>query len=306
MMFARLRHWLESHLRAFSFGVGELLRAPTASFTTFLAIGIAMAFPAGLYALLQNGQGLAQQWNHDPTISLYLKPALQSDETLALTDQLKQRNDIADVRYISPEEGLKELQQQSGLAAALDVLPENPLPGVIVITPRIQSEKNLQNLLASLNQLPNVEASQLDTVWVQRLYELMTLGRRITYSLFFLFGIGVALTVGNTMRLAAQSHRQDILVLRLVGATPAFIRRPMLYRGTLYGAFGGMLAWSLVETLFFWLQTPAQQLTATYQGMWQLQSLSLSGGVAMVAACAVLGWLGARFAIQSYLQMPES
>lgn len=301
------RRWLENHLRAFLFGLGELLRAPVASGMTLLVIGIAMTFPAGLYALLQNAQQLAQEWHNDPTISLYLQPHVKEGEVTALIKQLQQRSDIAKVSYISPAQGLQEFQQQADIQAALRVLPENPLPGIIVITPHInlQSPADSQNLLASLSQLPHVDTSQLDTMWVKRLYELMTLGERITYGLMLLFGIGVALIVGNTMRLATQSHRQEIMVLKLIGATPAFIRRPMLYRGALYGMLGGLIACFFVSILFWWLQVPAQRLAASYNNHWHLQGLTYSAQCAIMIACALLGLLGAWFSVQHYLQSPE-
>lgn len=301
------RRWLENHLRAFLFALGELLRAPVASGMTLLVIGIAMTFPAGLYALLQNGQQFARQWHNDPTISLYLQPDVKEDQVAALMKQLQKRSDIAEVSYISPAQGLKEFQQQSALESALRALPENPLPGIIVITPRInlQSPADSQNFLSSLAQLPHVDTSQLDTLWVKRLYELMVLGERITYGLMFLFGIGVALIVGNTMRMATQSHRQEIMVLKLVGATSAFIRRPMLYRGALYGMLGGLLACLLVSILFWWLQAPALRLAESYHDHWQLQGMSSAGELTIIVACALLGLMGSWLSVQHYLRTPE-
>ncbi len=307
MTLSKWRHWLENHLRAFLFGMGELIRAPIASLMTLLVIGIAMAFPAGLYALLDNVQQFAKQWHHDPSISLYLKSHLNDSQISTLILQLQNRTDIARVEYISPQQGLAQFRQQSDLNSALELLAQNPLPGIIVVTPRIDLRATdvLPNLLSSLNRLPNVETSQLDTIWVKRLYELMTLGERITYGLMILFGIGVALIVGNTMRMATQSHRQEIIVLKLVGATKAFIRRPMLYRGALYGVLGGMIAWLLVSVLFWWLRAPAQRLAESYHGDWHLQGLNNLTAFIIIIACALLGLIGSWLSVQHFLQAPE-
>lgn len=307
MMFRRTHRWLENHLRAFLFGLGELLRTPVASIMTLLVIGIAMAFPSGLYALLQNAQQFAQQWHNDPTISVYLQPHLQEEQVTALIKKLQAHPDIAKVSYISPAQGLQEFKQQVQLQAALRILPENPLPGIIVITPRITLDlkTNAQSLISFLNQLPNVDTTQLDTLWVERLYELMALGKRITYGLMLLFGMGVALIVGNTLRMVTQSHRQEILVLKLIGATAAFIRRPLLYRGALYGLLGGVLACSLVNILFWWLQAPAQRLAASYGDAWHLQSLTHFSELAIVAACSLLGLIGSWVSVRHHLLIPE-
>ncbi len=307
MSVKRIHRWLENHLRAFLFGLGELLRAPVASLMTLLVIGIAMAFPAGMFALLQNIQELAKQWHNDPTISVYLQPNVSDAQANELVTRLQQRREVAEVNYISPQQGLEEFKKQAGVQAALKNLPTNPLPGIIIITPKItiKSKADIQPLLSSLSQLPNIDTSQLDTVWIERLYELMTLGKRITYGMMILFGIGVALIVGNTMRMVTQSHRQEIVVLKLVGATAAFIRRPMLYRGALYGFLGGFIACLLVSLFFWWLQAPAQRLAASYHDHWQLQSLSYAAGIAIIMACAFLGLLGSWFSVQHYLQTPE-
>jgi len=307
MKLHHLHRWLENHLRACLFGLGELMRAPVASIMTLLVIGIAMAFPAGLYALLHNVEQLAKQWHNDPTISLYLQPHVSDEQVTALRQQLEQRSDIADVSYISPEQGLDEFQHHTELQAALRVLPENPLPGIIVVTPRmtLKSSAEIQNLLSSLSQLPNIDTSQLDTVWISRLYQLLTLGERMSYGLMLLFGIGVVLIVGNTMRLATQSHRQEILVMKLVGATAAFIRRPLLYRGALYGLFGGLIAWFLVDSFFWWLRAPALHLAESYHSLWRLQSLTVAAGFTILAACVLLGLLGAWFSVRHHFQSPE-
>lgn len=307
MMHNHLGHWLENHLRAFLFGLGDLLRSPIASGITLLVIGIAMSFPAGLYALLQNFQQVVTGWDHDPTISVYLQAHVSDTEVNELIKQLQQRQEIAHLSYISPEQGMQQFQQQTQMPAAFKALPENPLPGIIVIKPKINltSPMALENLLSSLGELPHVDSSQLDTAWVQRLYEIMNLGKRITYGLMVLFGVGLALIVANTMRLATQNHRQEIKVLRLIGATAAFIRRPMLYRGALYGMLGGLIACLLVALLFLWLQAPAQSLAASYHDHWRLQGLSFPASLGIILSCGILGLLGSWFSVQNYLQAPE-
>lgn len=303
----RLQRGLENHIRAFLFGLGDLLRAPIASTLTLFVIGIAMAFPAGLYALLQNFQQVLKYGNQDPTISVYLQTQVTDSQVNELIKQLQQRREIADVSYISPEQGLQQFQQQTQMQTALQLLPENPLPGIIVVKPRINldSLKDLKSLVSSLGELPHVDSSQLDMAWLQRLYEIMNLGKRITYGLMFLFGIGVALIVANTMRLATQNHRQEIKVLRLIGATSAFIRRPMLYRGALYGVLGGLIACFFVSLLFLFLQGPAQELSNSYHDHWRLNGLSLLASLLITLSCAGLGLLGSWFAVQNYLREPE-
>jgi len=163
----------------------------------------------------------------------------------------------------------------------------------------------LQKLLSGLSQLSGVETSELDTVWIERLYGFIQLGQRMTYGLICLFAVGLALVVGNTMRMVTQNHQQAIKVLKLVGATQTFIRRPLLYQGALYGLFGGAIACLLVTILFAWLQAPAQHLVASYHSLWHLQGLSWMITLRIIEWCALLGLAGSWLSTRYYLRLPE-
>ena len=290
-----LTHWLLCHLRAFIFGVGELARTPLATFMTLIVIGIAMALPAGLYVMLCSFQNISAHWQGHPSISLYLQQDISSNQQSILIQRLKSNPDIAQVTYISPEQGLAEFAKLTQFGSALAELKQNPLPAVLVITPptRAQTPNALQALLSHLKTLPEVNLAQLDMAWMKRLYYMITLGERITYTLALLFGVGVILIIGNTIRLTTQHHRQEIVILKLVGATPAFIRRPLLYRGLLYGLLGGAIAWILVSLTLWWLEAPAQALANTYDNTLLLKGLTPSMGLNIVVLCAVLGLTGA-------------
>ncbi len=302
MSLRRVHLWMENHLQAFLLGLGELFRTPIASVLTLLVIGIAMAFPASMLALLQNGQQLAKKWQN-ASITFYLRPHLNDAQVETLLKQIRERSDVDEAIYISPAEGLKELSQ--GLE--MPDLPENPLPGAILVRPHLitQKSESLERLVNDLQQLPNIDSKQLDSLWIKRLYEILDFGTRLTLGLLLLFGIGVALIVANTMRLTIQNHHQEIRVLRLIGATSSFIRRPMLYRGALYGFFGGLVAWLLVSTLFWWLETPAEHLAASYFETWKLQGLSYSASIPIIMGCTLLSLIGSWLSIGYYLHTPE-
>lgn len=302
MRLRNIQLWMENHLQAFVSGLGELFRTPVASILTLLVIGIAMAFPASLLALLQNAQQLEKKW-HNASITLYLQPRMTDNEVNNLLTQIRQRNDVAEVTYISPAQALTELNQNFNP----EDLPENPLPGTLLVTPKIatQETQSLENLVAALQQLPGIDSKQMDTVWIKRLYEILNLCTRLTWGLLLLFGIGVSLIVANTLRLTIQNHHQEMRVLRLIGATCSFIRRPMLYRGALYGLLGGLIAWLLVMLLFWWLKAPAARLAASYFETWKLQGLNYGSAILMLIGCTALSLIGSWFSVEYYLRAPE-
>nr|MCH9743323.1 permease-like cell division protein FtsX [Gammaproteobacteria bacterium] len=283
-----IKHWSINHTRAFLFSLGETFRTPFVNLLTFLVIGIAMALPAGLYVVLQNVQAFNKDWNNTPSISLYLKKNLTSDEVQNLQKNLYKNPQIKTIKYISPQQGITELGQQQQLGDTLSTLNNNPLPGVMVITPQSnETPDQLQQLLSSLNQLPLVNIGQLNITWVKRLYDIIQIGKNLTYILGILFGVGVILVIANTVRLIMQNKRAEINVMKLIGARPSFIRRPLLYRGFFFGLFGGMIAWVFVYLTLWWLAKPANALAQTYTTPVFLQGVSTIQGISIVFVCAL-------------------
>lgn len=300
----RLTQWYTDHLHALLSGVHELLRKPLASFMTLMVIGVAVALPFGLYVLLQNLQGISQHWDNQASISLYLKKGTPDFQITGLLDRLRKNPDIKSAKYISPRQGLHDFQTITQFGDILTELKQNPLPGVIVVVPTesYQSPDNLKTLLNQFQKSSLVNAGQMDFAWVKRLYFIIIIGKRVIYSLTLLFGLGVLLVIGNTIRLTIEHHHEEMMILKLIGATDAFIRRPLLYRGLLYGLFGGLLAWVLVIITLSWLQPPAQALASSYNQNLLLQGLPILSGLVVIAFSAVLGIIGAWFAVYRQLR----
>ncbi len=93
-------------------------------------------------------------------------------------------------------------------------------------------------LVGEIRDMTLVDDVQIDMEWLQKLESLLDIGRQLSLALGAALGVGVILVVGNTIRLAIQSRRDEIVVVKLVGGTDAYVRRPFLYTGLLFGVFG--------------------------------------------------------------------
>lgn len=291
------------HRFAFLTSLQQCLQTPLATVMTLAVIAITLALPAILFVFLQNAQQLTISWDKSAKISLYLKQDVAIQTAQAIMHQLQQRKDIAAVHYISKEQGLVEFQKQSGLGEVLTQMSTNPLPDVIEIIPAIAAqtpEKGTQ-LLTALKAFPEVDIAQLDMDWVKRLHGLIALGKKIIYAIALLLALAVLLIVGNTMRLIAQNHHENIKVMQLIGGTNAFIRRPFLYSGISYGVVGALFAWLLVQSLLAWLAQPVQKLAALYQTQFALQGFDMISLLMLLLAGSILGGLGAWLSVNRYL-----
>ncbi len=301
---ARSQTLLLRHLQVFFYSLGQLSRHPLSLFMTAAVIGIALALPTGLHVLLQNAQQISGRWDGSAQISLFLKKSVTDRQARDLARQLRQRDEIASVSYISRKQALKEFQQQSGFGDALKALKKNPLPSVLIIQPTLARSKPEQTatLLGQLRRDSQVDVAQLDMQWLKRLYAIMDIIRRGVLVLAGLLALAVLLVVGNTIRLAIQNRRNEIVVMKLIGGTDAFIRRPFLYTGFWYGFFGAILAFIMVYTALLLLSGPVEKLAILYHNRFELSRLDFGTALVLLVSGVMLGLVGSWLAVGRHLR----
>ncbi|GHE22375.1 permease-like cell division protein FtsX [Halomonas urumqiensis] len=298
---SRLRGWARHHRLMCQDSAWRLFRAPVGSLLTMLAIAIALVLPAALWLTLDSAQLLDAELEESATLTVYLAAQVEEAQAVRIDEALAAHEGVANTRLITAAEGMAEFQQALGLTDALGSLDTNPLPASIVVTPREPEPQAMRVLGESLEQVNGVDEVRLDLAWVERLRHLGELGRRVALALGVLFGGGVLLVVGNTIRLAVESRRQEIEVVTLIGATHAFVRRPFLYSGAWYGLGGGLIAWGLLALGGEWLAAPVATLAASYGASFSLPHLGPGGSAILVGCSILLGWLGAWIAVSRHL-----
>lgn len=302
-----LRAYLLRHLQVFFYSLGRLSRVPISTLMTASVIGIALALPTALHVVLQNVERATRGWDGAAQISVFLEAGIGKEGIAALRGRLDAMQDIMAVEFISSDEALAEFRRHSGFGDALDALEENPLPSVLVVYPKAQNHHPgvLTALVEELGTLDGVDMAQLDVQWVKRLYHLMNLGRRAVLILGGVLALAVMLIVGNTIRLAIENRREEIEIIKLIGGTNAFIRRPFLYAGMWYGLLGGLLAWLLIILSLALMSEPVSRLSTLYQSTFRLTYLSVSATVVLLTVGTGLGVAGSWLAVGRHLQAIE-
>lgn len=290
--------WLDQHLYSFVSSLGRAVRRPWATLLTVGVMAVAFALPLGLWLALQNVGHFAGDVQQSREIDLFLTPETPVARAQALAEALRARDDVARVELRTPEQGLAEFRQRSGLADSLDLLEGNPLPALLVVVP----EGDEARLVAALEALPEADLLQHDAAWRERLAGWMGFGERLTWVLAALFGLGALLVVGNTVRLDIQSRREEIGVLQLLGASDGFIRRPFVYLGAWYGLAAGALALGLLTLAALALRDPLAALARSYGSPFALSGLDPLGAAAVVLAATAVGWLGAWLVTGHFLR----
>jgi len=211
------------------------------------------------------------------------------------------------VRVITAAQALTEFRNDSGFGKALDALGDNPLPDTLIVTPTpaASTPQGTDALKGAIAALPDVQTVQVDAEWVKRLHAMLDILRRIVLLTAGLLGTGVVLIVGNTIRLDILNRRTEIEVMKLVGASDGFARRPFLYSGIWYGLGGGLLALTLVAVAAAVLARPVESLARLYGSQFRLHGLGFTTGVLLLTLAASLSWLGSWLAATRHIRAIE-
>lgn len=294
--------WIQHHRLSAADSLMRILDSPGSSVLTWLVIGIALALPVGLNVALDNVSQVSAGWDSPAQISLFLQEEVSADRLQELGDALGARQDISATRIISREEALDEFRTLSGFADILASLQKNPLPDVILVTPDAALDgSQVSALRQQLQGNSDVAEAVLDMEWLQRLNSLMELSRRLVLAIGGMLVVGVMLILGNTIRLAIESRRDEIVIVKLVGGSNGFVRRPFLYTGLWYGIGGGALAALLVSAALWFLEKPISELAVLYESAFQLTGLGVMGSLNLVILGGLLGLAGAWLAVSRHL-----
>lgn len=299
--------WLARHAQTLVGSLGRIVRHPLAALMTMAVIAVALALPLFLDVLLQNTRAATADWNQAFDLSVYLDKKAGSERAQGLAKQLRAREDVAAVRVITADQAFKDFRAASGFGKALDALADNPLPNTLVVTPTLvaSTAEGTEALKSSIASMRDVELVQLDTEWVQRLNAMLDVLRRVVWLTGALLGLGVALVVGNTIRLDILNRRAEIEVMKLVGATDSFARRPFLYSGIWYGLGGGLGAVLVVAVAVAVLAGPVEHLAALYGSRFHLKGLGWVDAARVLGVAIALGWLGSWVAATRHIRAVE-
>jgi cell division transport system permease protein len=295
------------HVQALLGSLGRLARTPFSTGLTLLVIGLALALPLSLRLLVSNAQAATGGFTSAVDLSVYLKTDVPLSKAQQLEHSARERSDVAQVELITADKAMEEFRNYSGFGAALEALKENPLPHVLHVRPRgeAQSAAAVESLRRYFTAWPEVDLVQVDTEWVMRFNAILAVVQRLLAITAALLGAGVLAVIGNTIRLEILNRRAEIEVTKLVGGSNAFVRRPFLYTGVLYGLGGAALAWTIVEIAVIVLGRPITTLAELYGSHFALQGPSLDDVGVLLVAGIVLGWMGAWISAARHLRRIE-
>ncbi|KPZ55123.1 cell division protein FtsX [Pseudoalteromonas sp. S3776] len=287
--------------------LGEMWRTPLASLMTIAVLGLSLTLPATLYLVVKNVQQVSSGFEEASEISLFVKESMSEQETQTLVKRLALYAEVDSVEFISKQQALTEFKDVSGFGQALEYLDSNPLPDVVLVTPtkRHRQPNAAKALLTKLENEREVDFGKLDIAWLERLNALLDLLKESVITIALLLLTSVTLIIGNTIRLSIMDKKEEIQVMKLVGATNTFIHAPFLWTGIWYGVIGGLFAFICIALMMWWLTSAVSSVAGVYQTSFSLIGLTLNEFGALVLLATSLGFVGSYLSVNRYIKEIE-
>jgi cell division transport system permease protein len=300
-----LKTWLNHHLISLKSSLAFLWSYPISSFLTSLVIAFALSLPIGLLQIINNLEQSAGNINEATKISVYLKQNTTAEQVQEIQKFLLSLQNVKHLEFIDSNTALKDFMQENELGDISQTLPFNPLPNTFIITANDISTQALEDLYQLIADIPEAELVKLDTLWVERLNSILNIGKIVTLSLSFLFLLILVLVVANTIRLYVENRATEINIIRLIGGTNTYIKRPFLYMGSFYGLFGGIISCGILTLAFHFLNQSILQLTLLYDASWHNITLSPVDIGQILMLSIFLGLISAYISVSFYLTQTE-
>jgi cell division transport system permease protein len=270
-------------------------RTPLLTFLSIVAIGFSL-FVIGLFALTtHNIRNAIEQIEERVEVVAYLHEGSGEDEIQLAIQELSQLPEVGQIRFVSKEDALlaayRDLEEFREVYSELD---SNPLPASLEVQLHsgMRHPASVEVVAAHLQAYPFVEDVRFGREWLDKIVSLRRVAGGAAAIIGGAFALVAAIIIATAVRIVVFARREEISIMRLVGATDGFIRRPFLTEGVLTGFLGGVLAIGLTWAAF-------RTVNATLMGIFWIPA---QWAVIGVASGALLGFLSSAIAVRRHLR----
>jgi cell division transport system permease protein len=270
---------------------------------TIITIAIAILISSAFALFFVNANTIVHSWKKGIRIMVYLKPNSSEIKVNDIKKKIEGMKGVKKVRFISNKEALERLKNQmKRQSSLLDDLQENPLPDAfeVRLTEDFQNQDKVETLAARLESLSKVDEVEYGQVWLGRFTNILNLFRLTGYAMGGLFFVATVLIVANTIRLVLYSRREEVEIMRLVGATDRFIKTPFYIEGLIQGALGGIIGLAALFVLFVLISSNVDKsLTSS---LFAIRFLSWEAFLGILICSMFIGWMGCFLSLKQFLK----
>jgi len=264
------------------------------------AICISLIFPGFLFLFYDNLQMLLQGLRGNVQIMVYLDERASEADVVVLREKIQTEKGVAQVSFTSKEKAREEFKKMQIDDAILDQLEGNPFPASFAVTLRPQVQENeryLVELADRFRKIKGVEEVHYGAEWLSFLNLLLKKIRTIGMVIGLLLGMTVMTLIALTIRLNFYARQAEMEILRLIGASRAYIRLPYLLEGGFLGAVASATSLLVLKGLYDYVQGHLSGSGPWIGGSYQLRFFTPSLIAFLLAGGGMLGAIGSLISL---------
>jgi cell division transport system permease protein len=272
-----------------------------------LAIIIFSLFTFGLFVLTaENLTGMISRWTDNVRINVFLTKGTSRTAASPLETSIKNSAVIGGYQFITEEQALRRFQSYYPSMKQLTTeLDSNPFPASFEITIRkeFQNQSSVAEFVKMLRSQKLVEDVEYDQEWIDRIQFIIRFVRIVGLVFGGILMFTATFTIGNVIKLMVLSRRDEIEIMKLVGATNGFIKGPFLTEGIVQGLIGGAAAVGALYLMYFGILAKVTSINAPFFSPDLLHFLSTDMIVAVISGGMVVGFFGSFFSLTRLMKI---
>ncbi len=287
----------------FKRAIDDIFQNRFLNFVTIITISLTILIASAFILFFVNTGEIINSWKRGLRIMAYLKPGIHNADLTNLKRTIQSLDGVHTLRFISKQEAIDRLKAQMQHQSSLfENLTENPLPDSFEIrmTASTGSWQKIEFLAAQIGSLTLIEEVEYGRRWIGRFVRIISLFRLAGYAMGALFFMATVFIIANTIRLVIYSRREEVEIMRLVGATDSFIKMPFYIEGLIQGAVGAAMGLVMLFISFFFISSSIEQ--GFSPGLFRLRFLSLTTIGGILLGSMLVGWLGCYISLKQFLK----
>jgi len=288
----------------FKRAIEDILKNRFLNIVTIITISLSTLIVSAFILFFINTNKIINLWQQGIRVMAYLEPGTAASERAEIEGQIKQLDGVKHVRFISNEEALDQLKSQMKRQSSLfENLAENPLPDAFEIRMRA-SEQNwnkIESLADRVESVKGVQEVEYGQKWLGRFANIFDMFKVAGYTLGGIFFMATVLIVANTIRLVIYSRREEVEIMRLVGAADSFIKMPFYIQGIIQGALGAIVGLAVLLISFLAIESNMEQ--GLFAGFFQFRFIPSRILLSIIFSSMLVGWIGCYLSLKQYLRV---
>ncbi len=298
-------NYFHNHFLAFQRALIRIFSNLSSSLMMFIVIGVTLFLPSSGLLIIENISQISNNIKYDAELSLFLKKDIKQDQINFIESALNKTTIIKKTHFENKLTAWDKLQNKLNLNPLDTGISQNPLPDAFFISLNTFDQKKINSLIDNLKTIDGVENIFFDSGWVKKLRSILYLLKIGLVFLGIILIIILIVVIGNTIRLQTLTHKDEIEVSKLIGATNSFIKRPFIYTGLIYGLGGGLITISTLKLTIEIFNKAAINLEAMLGGTFILNNLIWQQNLIILLIAMLIGSFASFIAAQQSIKKFE-